>query len=46
MSEPMMWLIIKGLGETIVMTLLSGFFGFVMGLPVGVLLFMTRNDSL
>lgn len=45
MSEPMMWLIIKGLGETIVMTLLSGFFGFVMGLPVGVLLFMTRNGQ-
>lgn len=42
MSEPMIWLIVKGLGETIVMTLLSGFFGFVMGLPVGVLLFMTR----
>jgi D-methionine transport system permease protein len=42
MSEPMIWLIVKGLGETIVMTLLSGFFGFVMGLPVGVLLFITR----
>ncbi|WP_449371653.1 methionine ABC transporter permease MetI [Arcticibacter eurypsychrophilus] len=38
-------IIIKGTLETIVMTLVSGFFGFVIGLPTGVLLFMTRKDQ-
>lgn len=42
MSESMMWLIAKGAGETLVMTFVSGFFGFALGLPVGVLLFLTR----
>ncbi|MDN3582051.1 methionine ABC transporter permease MetI [Mucilaginibacter flavus] len=45
MSEPMMWMILKGLLETIVMTFVSGFFGFVIGLPTGVLLFMTRKGQ-
>ena len=45
MSESMMWLIIKGTGETIIMTFLSCFFGFVIGLPIGVLLFMTREGQ-
>lgn len=46
MSEAMIQLLIKGTWETIVMTFLSGFFGFVMGLPTGVLLFLTRNGQL
>lgn len=41
----MMWLIIKGTGETLIMTFLSGFFGFLIGLPTGVLLFMTRRGQ-
>ncbi|WP_435404583.1 methionine ABC transporter permease MetI [Mucilaginibacter flavus] len=41
----MMWMILKGLLETIVMTFVSGFFGFVIGLPTGVLLFMTRKGQ-
>lgn len=45
MSESMMWLIIKGTGETLIMTFLSGFFGFLIGLPTGVLLFMTRHGQ-
>lgn len=45
MSESMMWLIIKGTGETLIMTFLSGFFGFLIGLPTGVLLFMTRRGQ-
>nr|WP_069658529.1 methionine ABC transporter permease MetI [Arcticibacter eurypsychrophilus] len=45
MSEAMIMIIIKGTLETIVMTLVSGFFGFVIGLPTGVLLFMTRKDQ-
>ena len=45
MSEAMISIILKGTLETIVMTLVSGFFGFVIGLPTGVLLFMTRKDQ-
>ncbi|KAA6324853.1 D-methionine transport system permease protein MetI [termite gut metagenome] len=39
-------LFLKGIGETIVMTFVSGFFGFVLGLPLGVLLFITRNGQM
>ncbi len=45
MSESMMWLITKGTGETLIMTFLSGSFGFLIGLPTGVLLFMTRQGQ-
>lgn len=46
MSEAMIQLLIKGTWETIVMTFLSGFFGFLMGLPTGVMLFLTREGQL
>jgi D-methionine transport system permease protein len=46
MSEPMIWMLLNGLWETIVMTFVSGFFGFVIGLPTGVLLFLTRKDQI
>ena len=46
MSEPMVWMILRGLLETIVMTFVSGFFGFVLGLPTGVLLFVTRPGQI
>jgi D-methionine transport system permease protein len=45
MSEPMLMMILQGLLETIVMTFVAGFFGFVLGLPTGVLLFMTRKGQ-
>jgi D-methionine transport system permease protein len=45
MSESMVLMLIKGAGETIFMTFLSGLFGFVIGLPAGVLLFMTRRGQ-
>ena len=32
------WLLVRGVWETLAMTFVSGFFGFVIGLPVGVLL--------
>ncbi|WP_371724791.1 methionine ABC transporter permease MetI [Mucilaginibacter sp. L196] len=38
-------MILQGLWETIVMTFVAGFFGFVLGLPTGVLLFMTRKGQ-
>ncbi|RDC61907.1 methionine ABC transporter permease MetI [Adhaeribacter pallidiroseus] len=46
MSDSMVSLLIQGLLETILMTLASGFFGFVIGLPAGVLLFMTRPGEI
>jgi len=46
MSEPMFWMLLNGLWETIVMTFVSGFFGFVIGLPAGVLLFLTRKGQI
>ena len=45
MSESMVMMLIKGAGETIFMTFLSGLFGFIIGLPAGVLLFMTRKGQ-
>ncbi|WP_316821025.1 methionine ABC transporter permease MetI [Pedobacter gandavensis] len=45
MSDSMLLLLAKGAWETIVMTFVSGFFGFLIGLPTGVLLFMTRKGQ-
>lgn len=41
-----MWLMGRGIWETIVMTFVSGFFGFVLGLPIGVLLYITRPGQI
>ncbi|EME6220927.1 ABC transporter permease subunit [Salmonella enterica subsp. enterica serovar Cerro] len=46
MSEAMMWLLVRGVWETLAMTFVSGFFGFVIGLPVGVLLYVTRPGQI
>jgi len=46
MSEAMMWLMGRGIWETVIMTLTSGFFGFVLGLPFGVLLYVTRPGQI
>ena len=46
MSEPMFWMLFHGLLETIVMTFVSGFLGFLIGLPAGVLLFLTREGQI
>src|SRR6195952_5022009 len=45
MSESMISLLISGTVETILMTFVSGIFGFALGLPTGVLLFMTRKGE-
>ena len=41
----MISLLVHGLLETIVMTFVSGAFGFLIGLPAGVLLFVTREGQ-
>lgn len=38
-------LLLEGLGETVFMTFVSGFFGFLLGLPVGITLFVTRKGQ-
>ncbi|MET3036007.1 methionine ABC transporter permease MetI [Chryseobacterium sp. NRRL B-14859] len=45
-SDTVIALLAKGTWETVYMTFVSGFFGFVLGLPVGILLFLTRKDQL
>jgi D-methionine transport system permease protein len=46
MSESTISLLLQGTWETLVMTFVSGFFGFAMGLPIGVLLFLTREHQI
>lgn len=46
MSDSIINLLFQGMIETIVMTLVSGFFGFVLGLPTGIFLFLTRKGQL
>ncbi|MEN2401484.1 methionine ABC transporter permease MetI [Flavobacterium sp. MC2016-06] len=46
MSESIINLLLQGTWETIVMTFVSGFFGFVLGLPAGIFLFLTRKGQL
>lgn len=46
MSESMFDLLMKGTWETIVMTFVSGFFGFLLGMPTGILLFITRKGQI
>lgn len=45
MSETMIRMIVNGFWETVLMTFISGLMGFVLGLPVGVLLFLTRKGG-
>ncbi|ACS84687.1 methionine ABC transporter permease MetI [Musicola paradisiaca] len=46
MSEAMMWLFARSIWETLFMTLASGFLGFAVGLPFGVLLYVTRPGQI
>jgi len=46
MSDAIIELLLKGTWETIVMTFVSGFFGFALGLPTGILLFLTRKNQI
>ncbi|WP_159471553.1 methionine ABC transporter permease MetI [Dyadobacter sp. 3J3] len=45
MYDSLTTLVMQGTLETVVMTFVSGFFGFSMGLPVGILLFLTRKGQ-
>jgi len=45
MSDAMIRMLIDGLWQTMVMTVVSGLMGFALGLPVGVMLFLTREGG-
>ncbi|WP_342084322.1 methionine ABC transporter permease MetI [Dyadobacter sp. OTU695] len=45
MSDPVVSLLLSGLGETIFMTITAGIFGFILGLPTGIVLFLTRQGQ-
>ncbi|REA63065.1 DL-methionine transporter permease subunit [Dyadobacter luteus] len=46
MSDAVISLLLSGTAETIFMTFVSGFFAFSLGLPTGVLLFLTRKGQI
>lgn len=46
MTESIIMLLGKGVWETLLMTFVSGFFSFLIGLPIGLLLFITREGQL
>lgn len=45
-SEQVINMIVKGIGETLYMTLVSTFLGYLFGLPMGILLTVTDKDGL
>lgn len=46
MTESNILLLAKGVWETLVMTFSAGLFSFVIGLPIGILLFITRKGQI
>ncbi len=46
MLDSTVLLLLKGLRETLFMTFISGFFGFIIGLPVGIFLYLTKEGQL
>ncbi|SMC66059.1 methionine ABC transporter permease MetI [Moheibacter sediminis] len=46
LNETTIVLLLNGLWETVFMTFASGFFGFVLGLPIGIVLYLTRDGQL
>lgn len=46
LNETTISLLLNGLWETVFMTFASGFFGFVLGLPIGIILYLTRKGQL
>ncbi len=46
MSQAVIMMIVKGIGETLAMVILSTLFGYAFGLPLGVLLYSTDKDGI
>lgn len=45
-SQEIMEMLIKGIGETVYMTVVSTFFGYVLGLPMGIVLAVTDKEGI
>lgn len=45
-DEAMLWMLLEGIRDTLYMTLLSTFFGYVIGLPLGIALTLTDRDGI
>ncbi len=45
-TPEVIWMIVKGIGETLYMTLVSTLLGYLFGLPMGVLLVVSDKDGL
>lgn len=45
-DEKVIQMILEGIKDTLYMTLFSTFFGYVLGLPFGIILYVTRKDGL
>jgi D-methionine transport system permease protein len=45
-DQTILSLLLKGIGETVFMTFVAGFFGFMLGLPLGIALFLTKKGQL
>ena len=46
MEDSIITLLINGFWETVAMTFFSCFFGYLIGLPIGILLFLTRKEQI
>lgn len=46
MSETNLLLLLNGFIETVFMTFSAGLFGFILGLPAGIILYLTRKDQI
>ncbi len=46
MNEKVIWMLIEGIGETLYMTLGSVVIGYVIGLPLGILLYVSGKNGL
>ncbi|MBR0138348.1 MAG: ABC transporter permease [Erysipelotrichaceae bacterium] len=46
MSQAVIMMIVKGIGETVAMVVLSTLFGYLLGLPLGVLLYSSDKDGI
>ena len=45
-SEEVIWMLVRGIGETLYMSVISTVFGYVLGIPLGICLKVTCKDGL
>ena len=45
-SKDMIMMLVEGTGDTLYMTLMSTLFGYILGLPMGIILTITDKDGI